>query len=99
MTFKEIKDLVIAEYDRRQLVANVRYKALDDFEDMLKISCPKLTSDVSLFPYQKEIMKKVYEKYKNDQGLKMSSGASSMINEVYNQLQNAGIRLTKYPKK
>ncbi len=44
-------------------------------------------------------MKKVYEKYKNDQGLKMSSGASSMINEVYNQLQNAGIRLTKYPKK
>ena len=38
MTFKEITDLVIAEYDRRQLVANVRYKALDDFEDMLKIN-------------------------------------------------------------
>lgn len=51
MTFKEIRDLVIAEYDRRQLVANVRYKALDDFEYMLTISCPKLTSDVSLFPY------------------------------------------------
>ena len=99
MIFKEIKELVIAEYDRRQLVAKVRYKALDDFEHMLKISCPELIYDVSKFPYQKEIMKEIYEKYRNDQGLKMSDGASSMINEVYNQLQNANVCLTDYIQK
>lgn len=87
MTFNEIKQLVIAEYDRRKLKADVRYRALDDFEHMLKTSRPELISDVSKFPKQKEMMKKEYEEYRLSQGLKMSSAASSMINEVYNQLQ------------
>lgn len=91
MTFDEIKQRVIAEYDRRQLKADIRYRALDDFEHMIKTLCPELISDVSKFPPQKEFMKCKYEEYRNNQGLKMSKGASSMINEVYNQLQKAHI--------
>lgn len=98
MTFNEIKLLVIAEYDRRKLKADVRYRALDDFEHMIKTLCPELISDVSKFPMQKELMKSLYEKYRNNQGLKMSSGASSMINEVYYQLQKAHVCMTDYTR-
>ena len=96
MTFSEIKKQVIAEYDRRQLLSKVRYRALDDFENMLKRSCAELLYDVSKFPHEKEMMKKVYEEYRKSQGLKMSAGASSMINEIYNQLDKAGVTLTDY---
>lgn len=88
MTFRELKKLVVAEYDRRKLSSNVRYKSLDDFENMLRVAFPELISDVLKFPSDKEIMKKAYEKYRNNKGLKMSCAASSMINEIYNQLQN-----------
>lgn len=94
MKFKEIKDLVITEYDSRNLKSKVRYLALDDFENMLKKRCPELIEDVSKFPSQKNQMKAVYEKYRDSHGLKMSDGASSMINEVYNQLQISGVILT-----
>ena len=99
MVFSEIKKAVIAEYDRRKLSATVRYKALDDFEYMLNALHPELIEDVSKFPRQKEILKNKYEKYRTDQGKKMSSGASSMINEVYNQLQIAGAFLPDYKQK
>lgn len=96
MQFKEIKKLVIAEYDKRQLSSDVRYRALDDFELMLKVYGPEFLEDVSNFPVQKEFMKRIYEQYRNNQGLKMSQGASSMINEVYNQLNYAGVTLKEY---
>lgn len=99
MIFKEIKKAVIAEYDRRKLSSTVRYKALDDFEYMLNVLHPELIEDVTKFPRLKEIMKSRYERYRNNQGKKMSSGASSMINEVYNQLHNAGAFLTSYKQK
>lgn len=88
MTFNEIKQLVIAEYNRRKLASDARYRALDDFEYMLKTLYPEVISDVSKFPHKEE-MKSAYEEYRNNQDLKMSKGASSMINEVYNQLHIA----------
>lgn len=96
MEFKEIKKLVIAEYDRRDLKSDVRYDALDDFELMLKCYCKEILSDVSKFPKHKQQMKTLYEIYRQKQGLKMSQGASSMINEVYNQLDIAEVQLTEY---
>lgn len=96
MKFSEIKKQVIEEYDRRHLAVRVRYKALDDFENMLKKLYPELLSDVSNFPIQKEIMRAVYEEYLNNQGKKLSDGALSMINEVYNQLHKADTPLTDY---
>lgn len=90
--------LVIKEYDKRHLAANVRYRALDDFEDFLKRECPELLSDVSRFPTQKVLIKRIYEIDRNDRDLKLSAGASSMINELYNQLNAAKITLTDYLK-
>lgn len=99
MTFYEIKKRVIAEYNKRQLVSDARYQALDDLEQMLKIHGADLIFDVSKFPDNKAIMKAAYEKYRSNQGLKMSDAASSMINEVYNQLNQAGVILTDYFQK
>ncbi len=98
MEFKELKELVINEYDKRNLAVNVRYRALADFEDFLKRKCPELLSDVSRFPTQKVLIKRIYEIDRNDRDLKLSAGASSMINELYNQLNAAKITLTDYLK-
>jgi len=88
-TFKELKDRVIKEYDSRNLKSSVRYKSLDDFEDFLKRKYPELIDDVSkflsMFP-TKEKVKLCYEKDRNERNLKLSQAASSMINEIYNQL-------------
>ena len=98
MNFAEIKKLVIAEYDTRNLVSNVRYKALDDFDDFLKSSdFVKLWNDVSKFPKEKEKMKYVYCRYQGKD--KLNQAESSMINEVYTQIKGQGIQLSDYSKK
>lgn len=85
MKFEEIKEMVIREYDTRGLKSDVRYKALDDFDRILKSNKQllELWNDVSKFPDNKNVMKAIYEKIK---GKSLNSAQSSMINEVYNQL-------------
>ncbi|MDE5886861.1 MAG: hypothetical protein K2J48_09770 [Muribaculaceae bacterium] len=90
MNFAEIKKLVIAEYDQRDLKSDVRYKALDDFEDFLKKKeMLELWNDVSKFPRDKNQMKLVYRRYLDKETL--SGAESSMINEVYAQIDGREI--------
>ena len=97
MNFGEIKKLVVAEYDSRGLKSNQRYRALDDFENVLKHYLIDLWNDVSKFPVDKDRMKAVYgRKFLNKD---LNDGESSMINEVYNQLSAQNIILTDYSNK
>ncbi len=93
MNFGEIKNLVKAEYDTRPLVSNVRYKALEKFDKVLKELEPNFWNDVSKFPVDKTRMKMAYEKILNK---KLNGAETSMINEVYNQLVRQNITLTDY---
>ncbi|MDE6577193.1 MAG: hypothetical protein K2J82_02500 [Muribaculaceae bacterium] len=97
MNFAEIKKLVVEEYDRRDLKSDVRYKALNDFDEFLKKKdLIEMWNDVSKFPDSKEIMKELYRRYLDKAVL--SGAESSMINEVYNQIKAQGIELTDYTK-
>lgn len=93
MNFSEIKTMVSTEYDHRNLASDVRYKALDHFEDFLKSQLVQLWNDVSKFPKNPSHMKLLYTKYN---GKDLSGAKSSVVNEVYNQLAHAGITLTEY---
>lgn len=74
MRFSEIKMHVIEEYDTRNLVSDVRYKALDDFDQFLKTKdMLKFWNNVSLFPTEKLMMKKLYERHK---GKRLNSAES-----------------------
>lgn len=84
MKWNELKELVIAEYDRRNLKSNVRYRALDKVDAFIKEKRPEMMSDVhASFPSDKDTLKKAYEAYK---GKQINSAESSAINEIYNQL-------------
>lgn len=97
MNFAEIKKLVVAEYDKRELKSDVRYKALNDFDEFLKKKeLLVFWNDVSKFPKDKEVVKRAYRAF---QGKDVLNGAEdSMINEVYNQFKAKGIELTDYAK-
>ena len=95
MNFGEIKKLVIAEYDSRDLVASNRYRELEKFDSFLKQNGANLWDDVSKFPTDKERMKLAYAKILEK---KLNQAESSMINEVYHQLAGQGIKLTDYSK-
>lgn len=93
MTFSSIKKQVIEEYDRRNLVSGQRYRALDKLDDILKTELPDLWSNISLFPDDKKFMKLIFAKFLNKE---LNCGEDSMINEIYNQINKAGISLTHY---
>ena len=97
MNFAEIKKLVVAEYDQRELKSNVRYKALNNFDEFLKKKeMLELWNDVSKFPRDKKQMKFVYCRYLDKETL--SGAESSMINEVYAQIDGREIEMTDYSK-
>lgn len=55
MKWNELKELVIAEYDRRNLKSNVRYRALDKVDAFIKEKRPEMMSDVhASFPSDKD---------------------------------------------
>lgn len=93
MNFSEIKKLVIAEYDSRNLVSSARYNALEHFDRFLKEKVPDLWNNVSKFFDDRQLMKLCYKKHK---GKALNDAESSMINEVYKQITNQGIKLTDY---
>ncbi|MDE5975052.1 MAG: hypothetical protein K2G69_00730 [Muribaculaceae bacterium] len=97
MNFAEIKKLVIEEYDDRHLAQKNRYRALENFDDFLKRKDPSFWNDVSKFPENKELMKLAYCKFLEKDNL--NGAESSMINEVYNQINLQEIKLTDYSKK
>lgn len=84
--FNELKKLIIAEYNNRNLKSDVRYKALDDFHNYLIHKHPDLFKDISLFPKDKKSILNDYQQDLSIRGKKLSQGAKSMINEVYNQI-------------
>lgn len=95
MKFSEVKKLVIEEYNRRGLASDVRYRALDHFEEFLKNELNQMWNDVSKFPKNKEDMKSLYTTYN---GKELNGARTSVVNEIYNQLANVGITLTEYTK-
>ena len=57
MKWNELKELVIAEYDRRNLKSNVRYRALDKVDAFIKEKRPEMMSDVhASFPSDKDTL-------------------------------------------
>ena len=86
MTLNELKQKVSAEYDRRNLKSRVRYHALDKVIAFLGKKYPNATTDVnSALPKDKSKVKAAYIKYK---GNEINGAENSVINEIYNQLNN-----------
>lgn len=82
MTLNELKQKVSAEYDRRNLKSRVRYNALDKVIAFLGKEYPNATTDVnSALPKDKSKVKAV-------QGNEINGAENSVINEIYNQLNN-----------
>ena len=85
MTLNELQQRMIAEYDKRNLKSKARYNALDKVMDFLKKEYKNVKEDVNAsLPNEKESLKAAYTEYK---GKKINCAESSVINEIYNQLQ------------
>lgn len=85
MKWEELKKLVIAEYDRRNLASNVRYRSLDRIESFIKTSPQAMDSIELLLKVDKKVIKESYREFR---GVERLNGAdSSCINEIYNQLR------------
>lgn len=86
MKWEELKKQVAAEYDRRNLASNVRYRSLDRIEAYIKTSLKVMDSIESLLQIDKKRFK---EEYRLFRGVTKLSGAdNSCINEIYNQLRS-----------
>lgn len=87
MKWEELKKLVIAEYDRRNLATNRRNSSINRIEKYLKSNLQAMDPIKLLLQADKEIKKK---KYKDFLGVNKLNGAdSSCFNEIYNQLNKS----------
>ena len=85
MTLNELQQRMIDEYNSRPLKTDRRYSALNKVMDFLKKEYKKVKEDVSAsLPNEKESLKAAYTEYR---GTKINCAESSVINEIYNQLQ------------
>lgn len=85
MNLRELNEKIKIEYDCRELKSDVRYKALNKVIAFLKERYKDATKDVKAsLPKEKESLKAAYTEYS---GKKINSAESSVINEIYNQLQ------------
>ncbi len=85
MNFKELKEQIVKEYDRRKLKSNVRYLALDKVEKFLLQYQSSVTDNVEILQsLDKQAVKTAYENYKQ---AKINGAESSVINEIYKQIQ------------
>lgn len=84
MEWNELKKRIIVEYNKRKLKSDVRYKALEKVEVFIKQTYPGVIDDVTTLPSDKSIVKDAYEEYT---AKKLNGAESSVINEIYNQIQ------------
>lgn len=85
MNWEELKKQIIAEYDNRKLKSRARYNALEKVGDFLLNQYPEVDKNVkTTLPSDKNSVKQTYEKYAKKH---INSAESSVINEIYNQLQ------------
>lgn len=85
MDLRELNERIKIEYDRRKLKSDVRYKALDKVMNFLKNKYKDITKDVRVsLPKDKNQVKTEYENYMNK---RINGAESSVINEIYDQLQ------------
>ena len=86
MTWTELKKIIIAEYDSRNLKSRVRYNAIERIEILIEQHhAPAIKEVKKLMVVDKQCLKKQYVEQKE----KSISGAeSSVIDEIYNQLSN-----------
>lgn len=86
MKWEGLKKLVMSEYDKRNLVSDVRYRSLNRIESFIKTSPQVMDSIELLLQVDKKVIK---ESYRVFIGVERLSGAdSSCINEIYNQLKS-----------
>ena len=87
MNWNELKKLIVAEYDSRNLKSNVRYNAIDKIEDFIRQYYPQVIKDVKELEHiDKKDLKMQYEqKWKRT---RINGAESSVINEIYNQLSS-----------
>ena len=85
MKLNELRQRIITKYDSRHLKSKARYNALDKVMDFLKKEYKNVAEDVSAsLPKDKNRVKIGYENYMDK---KINDAESSVINEIYNQLQ------------
>lgn len=85
MTLQEIKNRVRKEFDRRNLISNTRYRALDKIVSYIQ---EYHNGNLSVLQKSKSEFKSQYVNYKKSIGQAFSSAESSAINEIYNQLDS-----------
>lgn len=85
MNWEELKKQVVTEYDRRQLKSEVRYRALDKVEKFLLQYIPQVKDDMEILrSHDRQKLKNDYAHYKQ---AKINGAESSVINEIYKQMQ------------
>ena len=84
MKLEELKKAVSDELSSRNLRIQDQRNALIKVCDFIKKQSNKyiMTNGDLIFPSDKDILKKEYERYK---GYNLNSAESSIINEIYNQ--------------
>lgn len=86
MEWNELKKRVAAEYDRRQLKSDARYRALDKIGDYLKACHKDVVTNISaLMNIDRDDLKEEYRNHKPNK--KISDAEISAFNEIYNQLR------------
>ena len=84
MNWKELKERIIAEYDKRELKSNVRYQSLEKIGNFLEHCYPSVINDIKkLLQEEKEELKR---KYAQEKGKEIIGTESSVINEIYKLL-------------
>lgn len=87
MKWEELKKLVIAEYDRRNLATNRRNSSINRIEKYIKSNFQTMEPIKLLLQTDKEILKKQYKEFLGVN--KLNSADNSCINEIYNQLNKS----------
>lgn len=86
MKWEELKKLVIAEYDRRNLATNRRNSSINRIEKYIKSNFQAIDPIELLLKTDKEIFKRQYGDFLGVN--KLNGTDDSCINEIYNQLIN-----------
>lgn len=87
MKWEELKKLVIAEYDRRNLATNRRNSSINRIEKYIKSNFQTIDPIELLILTDKEIFKRQYKDFLGVN--KLNSADDSCINEIYNQLNKS----------
>lgn len=86
MNWKELKERITAEYDKRELKSKVRYQSLEKIGNFLEHCYPSAIN--AMEKLQQEDKEELKRKYAQEKGKDINEAESSVINEIYKQLSD-----------